>query len=90
MPETTAMVSVCLHYWAGAKAAAGVERETVEATTVAEAVAAAAEQHGDPRFARILNVSSVLLENRVLRGHDLRRVLTDPVEVDVLPPFAGG
>jgi sulfur-carrier protein len=90
MPETTAMVSVCLHYWAGAKAAAGVERETVEATTVAEAMATAAEQHGDPRFARILNISSVLLENRVLRDHDLRRVLTDPVEVDVLPPFAGG
>jgi sulfur-carrier protein len=84
------MVSVCLHYWAGAKAAAGVERETVEATTVAEAVAVAAQRHGDPRFARILNVSSVLMDNRVLRGHELRKVLTDSVEVDVLPPFAGG
>jgi sulfur-carrier protein len=90
MPETTAMVSVCLHYWAGAKAAAGVERETVEAATVAEAMAAAARRHGDPRFARILNVSSVLMENRVLRGDDLRQVLAASVEVDVLPPFAGG
>ena len=84
------MVSVCFHYWAGAKAAAGVERETVEAATVAEAVAMAAQRHGDPRFARILNVSSVLMDNRVLRGHDLDNVLTDSVEVDVLPPFAGG
>lgn len=84
------MVSVCLHYWAGAKAAAGVERETLEATTVAEAVAMAVQRHGDPRFARILNVSSLLMENRVLRGHQLRKVLTDSVEVDVLPPFAGG
>jgi sulfur-carrier protein len=84
------MVSVCLHYWAGAKAAAGVERETVEAATVAEAMATAAQRHGDPRFARILNVSSVLMENRVLHGDDLGRVLTTSVEVDVLPPFAGG
>ena len=84
------MVSICLHYWAGAKAAAGVERETVEAATVAEALAMAAQRHGDPRFTRILNVSSVLLENRVLRGDDFRKVLTDSVEVDVLPPFAGG
>jgi molybdopterin converting factor small subunit len=50
----------------------------------------AAQRHGDPRFARILNVSSVLMDNRVLRGHDLDNVLTDSVEVDVLPPFAGG
>jgi sulfur-carrier protein len=84
------MVSVCLHYWAGAKAAAGVEKETVEAATVAEAVAIAAQQHGDSRFARILNVSSVLMENRVLHGDDLGKTLTKSVEVDVLPPFAGG
>jgi molybdopterin converting factor small subunit len=67
-----------------------MERETVEAATVAEALAMAAQRHGDPRFARILNVSSILLENRVLRGHELRRALTESVEVDVLPPFAGG
>jgi sulfur-carrier protein len=84
------MVSVCLHYWAGAKAAAGVERETVDAATVAEAMAIAAERHEDPRFARILNVSSVLMDDRVLHGDDLRKVLTKSVEVDVLPPFAGG
>src|SRR5215203_6364808 len=90
MPETTAMVNVSLHYWAGAKAAAGVERETVEAATVADAVAIAAQRHGDPRFARILNVSSVLMEDRVLRGNDLEKELTESVEVEVLPPFAGG
>jgi molybdopterin synthase sulfur carrier subunit len=84
------MVNVSLHYWAGAKAAAGVERETVEAATVADAVAIAAQRHGDPRFARILNVSSVLMEDRVLRASDLERELTESVEVEVLPPFAGG
>ena len=84
------MVSVSLHYWAGAKAAAGVEWETVEAATVADAMTIAARQHGDPRFARILNVSSILMENRVLRGNDLGEALTQSIEVDVLPPFAGG
>jgi molybdopterin converting factor small subunit len=84
------MVRVSLHYWAGAKAAAGVERETVEAATVADAVAIAGQRHGDPRFVRILNASSVLMEDRVLRGDDLGKALTESVEVDVLPPFAGG
>jgi molybdopterin converting factor small subunit len=84
------MVNVSLHYWAGAKAAAGVERETVEATTVADAMAIAALRHRDPRFARILNVSSVLMQDRVLRGDDLETELTESVEVEVLPPFAGG
>ena len=90
MPETTAMVTVSFHYWAGARAAAGVERESVEAATVAEAIAIVGGQRSDPRFARILNASSVLLHNRVLHGDDLSRPLAGPVEVEVLPPFAGG
>jgi molybdopterin synthase sulfur carrier subunit len=84
------MVTVSLHYWAGAKAAAGVERESVEAATMAEALAVVGRQRTDPRFARILNVSSILVNNRVLRADDLTRQLTDSVEAEVLPPFAGG
>jgi sulfur-carrier protein len=84
------MVTVSLHYWAGAKAAAGVELETVEASTVAEALAIAERRRNDSRFRRILNASSILVENRVVRGGELSQVLTDPVEVEVLPPFAGG
>ena len=57
----------------------------MEAATVADAVAIAAQRHGDPRFARILNVSSVLMEDRVLRGSDLEKELTESVEVEVLP-----
>ena len=53
---------------------------------MADAVAIAAQRHGDPRFARILNVSSVLMEDRVLRGSDLEKELTESVEVEVLPP----
>ena len=84
------MVTVSLHYWAGAKAAAGVELETVEASTVAEALAIVGRRRNDSRFRRILNASSILVENRVVRGSELSQVLTGPVEVEVLPPFAGG
>jgi len=84
------MVTVSLHYWAGAKAAAGVELETVEARTVAEALAIAGRRRNDSRFRRILNASSILVENRVVSGSELSQVLTGPVEVEVLPPFAGG
>jgi len=84
------MVTVSLHYWAGAKAAAGVELETVEASTVAEALAIAGRRRNDSRFRRILNASSILVENRVVSGSELSQVLTGPVEVEVLPPFAGG
>ena len=90
MPETTAMVSVSLHYWAGAKAAAGIERESVEAATLAEALSIVGRRRSNPRFARILNVSSILVNNKVLRGDDLTQELTRPVEAEVLPPFAGG
>jgi sulfur-carrier protein len=84
------MPTVSLHYWAGAKAAAGVEQETVEAATVSEALAIAATRRNDPRFQRILNVSSILVEDRVVRGNELSVPLAGPVEVQVLPPFAGG
>jgi sulfur-carrier protein len=84
------MVTVSLHYWAGAKAAAGVELETVEASTVAEALAIAGRRRNDSRFRRVLNASSILVDNRVVHGGELTQVLTGPVQVEVLPPFAGG
>ena len=84
------MVTVSLHYWAGAKAAAGMELETVEASTVAEALAIAEARRNDSRFRQILNASSILVANRVVHGSELSEVLTGPVEVEILPPFAGG
>jgi sulfur-carrier protein len=84
------MATVCFHYWAGARAAAGVEWESVEAETVNEALALVGERRNDPRFQRILSVSSILVDSRVVRGDDLSRPLTTPVEVEVLPPYAGG
>ena len=50
MLETNAMVSVSLHYWAGARAAAGVAEEQIEARSVAEALRIASATNGPIRI----------------------------------------
>ena len=84
------MTTVRLHYWAGARAAAGTEMETWSATSIAGALEAAQQARGDPRFARVLSVCSVLLDGVVVRSEALDDVLDGPVTVEILPPFAGG
>lgn len=84
------MVTISLHYWAGAKAAAGLAMERFEANSVAEALRRAREQRSDPAFDRILSVSSVLVDGLVATRADLERPARTPVEVEILPPFAGG
>ncbi len=90
MPETTPMVTISLYYWAGAKAAAGVEMERFEARTVAEALGQARDGRRNQSFARVLSVSSLLIDGLVAKPEDLDRPLAGPVRVEVLPPFAGG
>jgi molybdopterin synthase sulfur carrier subunit len=84
------MQIVSLHYWAGAKAAAGVDMERFDAETVAAALDQARKQRSDPRFDRVLSMSSVLIDGLVAQHVDLQRALTEPVRVEILPPFAGG
>jgi molybdopterin synthase sulfur carrier subunit len=81
-----AMAVVTVRYWAGARAAAGVDAETVEvAGTVAELVERLGAARPDLR--PVLAVASVLVDGRAGAGDD-------PVPagalVEVLPPFAGG
>lgn len=83
------MVPVSIRYWAGAAAAAGVDQETVEASTVAEALAHAGAQRG-PGLQRVIGVSSILVEGRRLATADRDLDLAAPVQIEVLPPFAGG
>lgn len=90
MPETNAMATVSLHYWGGARAAAGVAEETIEAATVAEALEIAKRRRTDPRFDRVLAVSALLIDGLSAHQADLQAMLSNPVQVDVLPPFAGG
>ena len=84
------MVVVSLHYWAGARAAAGVETESIQTNSVAEALRQAEAARDDPRFSRVLQVCSLLVDGVTARPADLERPLSGPVRVDVLPPFAGG
>lgn len=84
------MVSVSLHYWAGARAAAGTETEAVEADTVRAALALAVEQHADPRYTRVIDASSLLIDGLRANDEDLDRPRREGVRVEVLPPFAGG
>lgn len=90
MVDTTPMTTISLYYWAGAKAAAGIEMERFDADTVAQAIGQARAQHANPAFDRVLSASSVLVDGLVTRGTDLERRLTRAVRVEILPPFAGG
>lgn len=83
------MTQVRLHYWAGARAAAGVEEDSYEAATVAEALALATGSR-DPRFAKVLAGCSLLIDGRALHPGDHDQPLDADVTVEVLPPFAGG
>lgn len=76
--------SVTVRYWAGAQRAAGVEYETLHVDTVAELRAALQAR---PELARIAAVASFLVDGQ--QAGDTA-ALRDGVEVDVLPPFAGG
>jgi molybdopterin synthase sulfur carrier subunit len=83
------MVVVSLHYWAAARAAAGVDEESFSTTSVAEALRHAEAAH-DERFSRILKACSLLVDGVAVHSAELDQVLVKPVRVDVLPPFAGG
>ncbi|AKU18721.1 thiamine biosynthesis protein ThiS [Luteipulveratus mongoliensis] len=74
-----------VRYWAGARAAAGVDEERFAATTVGEALAAARSAH--PQLESVLEVASVLVDGVVSPAE---RVLFAGEAVEVLPPFAGG
>jgi sulfur-carrier protein len=89
MPETTAMPQVHLHYWAGARAAANAAEETVEAPSLRRALEIVAAGRGG-RFGRVLSACSLLIDGVAAHEADLDRPLDGPVQVEVLPPFAGG
>jgi molybdopterin synthase sulfur carrier subunit len=79
-----------LRYWAGARAAAGVESERVDAMTLAEALDAARAGR-DEGFGRVLQVCSFVVDEQpVGRTPPAEVPLAPEAVVEVLPPFAGG
>ena len=79
-----------VRYFAAARAAAGVETETVDVppgATVDILLKTVRASHGDA-LGRVLDRCSFLLDEVAVRDRDLP--LHDGAAVDVLPPFAGG
>jgi sulfur-carrier protein len=83
-------VTVQVRYFAGARAAAGTDEELImlpAGSTVADAAQAIAELHGE-KLGAVLTACSFLLAGVAVRTPVTR--LSDGVQLDVLPPFAGG
>ena len=78
---------VTVRYFAGARAAAGVESESRSAHTLQELVEQLTAAHGE-RLAKVLTACSFLVDGTSTRDHTT--ALAPGAVVDVLPPFAGG
>ncbi|MBA2445422.1 MAG: MoaD/ThiS family protein [Nocardioidaceae bacterium] len=83
---------VTVRYWAAARAAAGVDEETIFGRNVAEVLTAAVRAHdGDLRFERVLRLSSILVGEAPVGTRELETVVVESGDVlEILPPFAGG
>jgi len=80
-PET-----VLVRYWAGARAAAGVDEERLAGvTTVRDLLTRLATAH--PALEPVLPVCSVLVGGRASTGE---ASVPPGAVVEILPPFAGG
>ena len=86
------MAKVTIQYWAAAREAAGVELESVEAGTLAEALDAIVARRGDDgRLRTVLDASSFLVDGSSAgRAAAADLILPDAAVIEVLPQFAGG
>jgi molybdopterin converting factor small subunit len=78
---------VTVRYFAGARAASGVDTEARDAASLDELVGQIVEDHGE-RLERVLTACSFLVDGTSTRDRALQ--LSPGSVVDVLPPFAGG
>ena len=80
-------VTVTVRYFAGARAAAGLDTEIREASSLDELVGQIVAAHGE-KLERVLTACSFLVDGTSTR--DRTHALSPGSVVDVLPPFAGG
>jgi molybdopterin synthase sulfur carrier subunit len=80
-------MAVTVRYFAGARAATGVDTESRDARTLDELVGLIVDEHGE-KLERVLTACSFLVDGTSTRNRAL--VLAPGAVVDVLPPFAGG
>lgn len=74
-----------IRYWAGAKAAAGVETEVVDAGTVRSAIELVTAAR--PELAQVVPHCALLVDGRRVEGDE---TVPATAVIEVLPPFAGG
>lgn len=85
------MTRVVLNYWAAARAAAGIASETFEASSIRAVLALARDAHPERSFGDVLAASSLMVDGQVVHEDELDLpVVGGSVEIEVLPPFAGG
>jgi molybdopterin synthase sulfur carrier subunit len=83
-------VTIQVRYFAGARAASGLDEEFLAlpaGATVSDASTAISERHGE-KLSGVLTACSFLVDGIAVRSPSTR--LSDGVQLDVLPPFAGG
>ena len=85
--ESDPMSTVTVRYFAGARAASGVDTEAHDAATLDELVRRIVDAHGE-KLARVLTACSFLVDGTTTRNRTA--TLSSGAVVDVLPPFAGG
>jgi sulfur-carrier protein len=86
--------AVTVHYWAGARAAAGVASEDFPVDgplTLADLVRRVVAAHPGPDLERVVGACSVLVGDQPVGTRDPESVVVRPGQVvELLPPFAGG
>jgi len=86
--------TVHVHYWAAAKAAAGVPGDELPVDgpiTLTEVVRRAVALHPGTRLPDVLQTCSALLGDRPVTAEDPDEVKVEAGQtVEFLPPFAGG
>ncbi len=86
------MAKVTIQYWAAAREAAGVDLESVEARTLAEALGVIVARRGDDERLRSVLARSSFLVDGASAGRSIAAdlILQDAAVIEVLPQFAGG
>lgn len=84
--------NVTVHYWAAARAAAGISEEKVVADNLAELLEIIDRRHRDrDRFRDVIGTCSILVGETPVGARDPLTVTLEPGDtIEFLPPFAGG
>lgn len=83
---------VTVHYWASARAAAGIAEERVPSGTLAELLVEISRRHRDrDRFDDVIDTCSILVGETPVGAREPATISLHPGDtVEFLPPFAGG